>query len=128
MDKELTVPTDGPAENTPNDSKHFSPKCLPKPRMSAQAQKFEIFEKSSLWVSIVRCTKIAQGYRFSHAMGIMLWTFWQLKLFCILREYVFFYYLLQYIWGFLSENYYILLDDFLKFLLTCGFPLNLQNS
>jgi hypothetical protein len=27
--------------------------------MSAQAQKFEIFEKSSLWVSVVRATKKA---------------------------------------------------------------------
>ena len=74
------------------------------PKMSAQAQKLKIFEKkSSLWVSVVRGTKIAQGYRFSHAMGIMLWTFWQLKLFCILREYVFFYYLLQYIWVFFQR-------------------------
>ena len=32
------------------------PKCLKKfqPKMSAQAQKFKIFEKNSLWVSVVR--------------------------------------------------------------------------
>ena len=112
---------DSSLENTPNVSNIFSPIYLPK------LKNLRFLKKSSLWVSVVRGTKVAQGYRFSHAMGIMLWTFWQLKLFCILREYVFFYYLLQYIWGFLSENYYILLDDFLKFLLTCGFPLNLQN-
>ena len=37
-----------PAENTPNASKHFSPKCLPKPKSLGFSK------KSSLWVSIVR--------------------------------------------------------------------------
>ena len=37
-----------PAENTQNPSKKNQPK------IPAQAQKFKIFEKSSLWVSIVR--------------------------------------------------------------------------
>ena len=40
--------TDSLAENTPNASKKIQPK------VSAQAQKFEIFEKSSVWVSVVR--------------------------------------------------------------------------
>ena len=51
MDKGLTVPKwvlISLAENTPKCLKIFHPK------MSAQAQKLEIFEKSSLWVSIVR--------------------------------------------------------------------------
>ena len=39
---------DSPAENTPNASKIFQTK------MSAQAQKFKIFEKSYFWVSVVR--------------------------------------------------------------------------
>ena len=46
MEKEFTIPKW--AENTTNASKKFQPK------MSAQAQKFEIFEKSSLWVPVVR--------------------------------------------------------------------------
>ena len=52
MEKELTVPKwvliDNPGRK--------DPKCLKKfqPKMSAQAQKFEIFEKSSLWVSVDR--------------------------------------------------------------------------
>ena len=39
---------DSPTENTKNASKNIRPK------MSAQAHKFKIFEKSSLWVSVVR--------------------------------------------------------------------------
>ena len=37
---------DSPAENTPNASKNFIPKCLPKP------QKFEIFEKKKLSLGV----------------------------------------------------------------------------
>ena len=38
-----------PAENTPNASKHFSPKCLPKPKS------WKFLKKAlSLWVTIVR--------------------------------------------------------------------------
>ena len=49
MDKELTVPKWVLIVQK-------CPKCLKRfqPKMSAQAQKFEIFEKSSLWVSVVR--------------------------------------------------------------------------
>ena len=39
---------DSLAENTPNASKHFSPKCLPKPKSS------QFLKKGSLWVSVVR--------------------------------------------------------------------------
>ena len=39
---------DSPAENIPNASKNFQPK------ISVQAKMFEIFEKSSVWVSVVR--------------------------------------------------------------------------
>ena len=51
MDKGLTVPKwvlISLAENMPKCLKIFHPK------ISVQAQKFEIFEKSSFWVSIVR--------------------------------------------------------------------------
>ena len=41
---------DSRPENNPNASKNLIPK------MSAQAQKFKIFEKSSLWVSVVRAS------------------------------------------------------------------------
>ena len=54
MDNELTLPKCvliSPAENTLNPSKHFSPKCLPKPKS------LRFLKKSSLWVSVVR------GYR-----------------------------------------------------------------
>ena len=48
MDKELTVP---------KQVLIIRPKIPQMPQtMSAQAQKFEIFEKRSLWVSIVRDT------------------------------------------------------------------------
>ena len=39
---------DSLAENTPNASKSFSPKCLPQPKSS------RFLKKSSLWVSVVR--------------------------------------------------------------------------
>ena len=47
MDKELTVPGSPAAKY---------PKCLIKfhPKMSSQAQKFKIFEKSSHWLSVIR--------------------------------------------------------------------------
>ena len=46
---------DSLAENTPKCLKTFQPK------MSAQAQKFEIFEKkSSLWKSVVRALEAVQ--------------------------------------------------------------------
>ena len=51
MDKEFTVPKW--ANNTPNASKHFSPKYLPKPKSS------RFLKKSSLWVSLVRCAAAA---------------------------------------------------------------------
>ena len=54
MDKELTVPkwgSDSLAENTPNASKHFSPKCLLKP------ESFGFLKRSSLWVSVVHALK-----------------------------------------------------------------------
>ena len=59
MDKEPTVPKMGadiPAENTPNASKNLSPKCLLKPKSLR-------FEKSSLWVSVVR--GMAEQYTFT---------------------------------------------------------------
>ena len=46
MDKELIVPKWVP--KIPQMPQKFWPK------MSTQAQKFDIFEKSSLWVSVVR--------------------------------------------------------------------------
>ena len=48
MDKEPKWVADSPAENTPNASKNFSPKCLPKPKS------LRFLKKSSLWVSVVR--------------------------------------------------------------------------
>ena len=48
MDKELTVPKwIVRPKNTPNASKNFSPKCLPKSKNS------RFLKKSSLWVSVV---------------------------------------------------------------------------
>ena len=41
---------DSPAQNTPNASQNFRPKCLPKPKSS------RFLKKSSLWVSVVRET------------------------------------------------------------------------
>ena len=40
-----------PAEKAPNASKKFSPKCLPKPKIS------RFLKKNSLWVSVVRGVK-----------------------------------------------------------------------
>ena len=51
MDKELTVlkwVLIVQPQNTPNASKNFSPKCLPKPKSS------NFLKESSLWVSVVR--------------------------------------------------------------------------
>jgi hypothetical protein len=51
--------SDSPTKNTPNTSKHFSPKCLPKPK-NLKFLKKEI----SLWVSIV-CAWLQHGSRAS---------------------------------------------------------------
>jgi hypothetical protein len=71
MDKELTLPkigADNLTENTPNASKNFSPKCLPKPESS------RFLKKSFLWVSVVRgSTRSAEVQKsareFSHGLN-----------------------------------------------------------
>ena len=49
-------------------------KCLNffQPKMSSQAQKFEIFEKSSLWVSIVRAVSGSSGVCTPHQLCLLL--------------------------------------------------------
>ena len=51
MDKEshsTKIGADSWAENTPNASKHFSPKCLPKHKSS------RFLKEISLWLSLIR--------------------------------------------------------------------------
>ena len=98
------------------------------PKMSAQAQKLKIFEKKlslgvrSPWHKNSTRISLFPCYGNNVMDFLAAKTFLHLERIClfVLSPAI-------YVWGFLSENYYILLDDFLKFLLTCGFPLNLQN-
>ena len=59
MDKEFTVPKW--ANNTPNASKHFSPKCLPKPKSSRFLKKKLSLGVRSPWVVAISLTVIIIG-------------------------------------------------------------------
>ena len=48
MGNSTKMDADSLAQITPNASKNFSPKCLPKPKS------LRFLKKSSLWVSVVR--------------------------------------------------------------------------